>query len=194
MGPIRNYARGNRISGRAGLYRSRYQSDEVDLQGPLVRMCNRQLRAALLMIADNLVVCNSHYRALAALWSGKGQDPRHIRVKIATRFTRLVFQLVSGRQVLRHPGMRSRDAILDKLMKFHLEHGTPMIALLSNLQDAVTQLPSGSHAEEAAPLVVELKKVQASRRGVKPIGEILPLVLARLGVGDLQSTVARESS
>jgi transposase len=195
MGPIRNYARGNRISGRAGLYRSRYQSDEVDLQhGPLVRMCNRQLRAALLMIADNLVVCNAHYRALAALWSGQGQDPRHIRVKIATRFTRLVFQLVSGGQVLRHPGMRGRDAILDKLMKFHLDHRTPMTELLSNLQEAVTQLPAGSHAEEAAPLVVELKKVQASRRGVKPIGEILPLVLARLGVGDLQSVVARESS
>jgi transposase len=195
MGPISNYARGNRISGRAGLYRSRYQSDEVDLQhGPLVRMCNRQLRAALLMIADNLVICNSHYRALAALWSSKGQDPRHIRVKVATRFTRLVFQLVSGRQVLRHPGMRGRDAILNKLMKFHLDHGTPMPMLLSNLQEAVTQLPASSHADEAAPLVEQLKQAQAPRRGPRPIGEILPLVLARLGVGDLQSQQAREPS
>jgi transposase len=193
MGPIGNYARGNRISGRAGLYRSRYQSDEVDLQnGPLVRMCNRQLRAALLMIADNLVLCNSHYRALAALWSSKGQDPRHIRVKVATRFTRLVFQVVSGRQVLRHPGMRGRDAILDKLMKFHLDHGTPMAALLGNLKEAAEQLPASSHAEEAAPLVEQLKKAQASRRGPRPLGEILPLVLARRGVGDLQSEVARE--
>jgi hypothetical protein len=139
-------------------------------------------------------VCNPHYRALAALWSGQGQDPRHIRVKIATRFTRLVFQLVSGRQVLRHPSMRGRDAILDKLMKFQLDHRTSMTTLMSNLQEAVAQLPAGSHAEEAAPLLQALKKVQASRRGVKPIGEILPLVLARLGVGDLQSTVARESS
>ena len=195
MGPISNYARGNRISGRAGLYRSRYQSDEVDLQhGPLVRMCNRQLRAVLLLIADNLVLCNPHYRALAALWSSRGQDPRHIRVKIATRFTRLVFQIVSGRQVLRHPGMRGRDAILDKLMRFHLEHATPMATLLSNLQQAVQQLPAGSHADEAAPLVKELEKAQASRRGPKPIAEILPLLLARLGVGDLQSEVAREPS
>lgn len=195
MGPIANYARANRISGRAGLYRSRYQSDEVDLQhGPLVRMCNRQLRAALLLIADNLVLCNPHYRALAGLWSSQGQNARHIRVKIATRFTRLVFQVVSGRQILRHPGIRGRDAILNKLMNFHLEHGTPMPTLLSNLQQAITQLPAGSHAEEAAPLVAELKKAQASRRGVRPIGEILPLVLARLGVGDLQSEMAREPS
>ena len=136
------------------------------------------------MIADNLVICNPHYRALAALWSTQGQNPRHIRVKIATRFTRLVFQVVSGRQVLRHPGMRGRDAILNKLMNFHLEHATPMPMVLSNLQEAVTQLPAGSHAEEAAPLAEELKKAQASRRGVRPIGEILPLVLARLGVVD----------
>jgi transposase len=195
MGPIANYARGNRISGRAGLYRSRYQSDEVDLQqGPLVRMCNRQLRATLLLIADNLVLCNPHYRALAGLWSSQGQDARHIRVKIATRFTRLVFQVVSGRQILRHPGMRGRDAILHKLMNFHLEHNTAMPLVLSNLQEALTQLPTSSHADEAAPLVAELKKVQESRRGVRPIGEILPLVLARLGVGDLQSEVAREPS
>ena len=195
MGPIGNYARGNRISGRAGLYRSRYQSDEVDQQhGSLVRMCNRQLRAVLLLIADNLALCNPHYRALAGLWSSKGQDPRHIRVKIATRFTRLVFQLVSGRQLLRHPGMRGRDAILNKLMRFHLDHGTPMTTLLSNLQEAVTQLPTRSHVEEAVPLVEELKKIQASRRGPRPIGEILPLVLVRLGVGDVQSEVAREPS
>jgi transposase len=195
LGPIGNYARGNRISGRAGLYRSRYQSDEVDQQhGPLVRMRNRQLRAALLFIADNLVLCNPHYRALAALWSSRGQDPRHIRVKIATRFTRLVFQIVSGRQVLRHPGMRGRDAILDKLLQFHLDHGTPMATLLSNLQEAVSQLPSDSHAEEAVPLAAALKKAQASRRGPRPIGEILPLLLARLGAGALQSEVARESS
>jgi transposase len=193
MGPIGNYARANRITGRAGLYRSRYQSDEVDLQnGPLVRICNRRLRAALMMIADNLVTCNAHYRGLAALWKAKGQHPCAIRVKIAARFARLVFQLVSGRQVLRHPGMRGRDAILDKLMKFHLEHGTSIMTLMSNLQEAVSQLPTGSHAEEAAPLVAELKKVQASRRGARPIGEILPLVLARLGVGGLQSEVARE--
>jgi transposase len=195
MGPIGNYARANCITGRAGLYRSRYQSDEIDLQnGPLVRMCNRRLRAALMMIADNLVTCNPHYRALAALWATKGQHPRSIRVKIATRFARLIFQLVAGRQILRHPGMRGRDAILDKLMKFHLEHGTSMTTLLSNLQDAVAQLPAGSHADEAAPLVAALEKAQTARRGVRPIGEILPLVLARLGVGVLQSDTAREPS
>ena len=195
MGPIGNYARANRITGRAGLYRSRYQSDQVDLQnGPLVRMCNRRLRATLMMIADNLVTCNAHYRGLAVLGKAQGQDARAIRVKVATRFTRVVFQVVSGRQMLRHPGMRGRDAILDKLLKFQLAHGTPMPVLLSTLEAAVAQLPSGSHADEAVPLAAELKKLESSRRGVRPLGEILPVVLARLGAGDLQSSTAREPS
>jgi transposase len=189
MGPISNYAQANRISGRAGLYRSRYQSDEVDRQhGPLVRMCNRRLRAVLMMIADNLATCNPHYRGWAELGKARGQDPRYVRVKIATRFTRVIFQLVAGRQVLRHPSMRGRDYILDKLMRFHQEHKTPLLALLADLQQAVGQLPRDAHAEEAVPLAAELERTRAARRGVKPIADILPLVLARLGAGNLQST------
>jgi len=188
MGPIENYANANRITGRAGLYRSRYQSDEVDLQnGSLVRLCNRRLRAALMMIADNLVMCNPHYRGLAQLWKSKEQDERYIRTKIATKFTRLMFQLVAGRQVLRHPSMNGRDYILDKLLKFHQDHDTAPDVMLTNLQQAILQLPTHTYAEEAAPLAAVLEKTRAARRGVKPLADILPFVLARLGVGDLQS-------
>jgi transposase len=193
LGPIGNYARANRITGRAGLFRSRYQSDQVDLQnGPLVRICNRRLRAVLMMMADNLVTCNAHYRGLATLWAARGREPRSIRARVATRFARLVFQVVAGRQILQHPGMRNRDAIIHKLMQYQLEHGTPLPIVLSTLKDAADQLPAGSQAQESAPLVVELARVQKSRRGPQPIGEILPFVLARLGGGDLQSNMARE--
>jgi hypothetical protein len=189
MGPIENYANANRITGRAGLYRSRYQSDEVDLKnGSLVRLCNRRLRAVLMMIADNLVTCNPHYRGLAQLWKSMEQDERYIRTKIATKFTRLLFQLVAGRQVLRHPSMNGRDYVLDKLLKFHQDHDTAPDVMLADLRQAILQLPEYSYAEEAAPLAALLEKTRAARRrGVKPIADILPLVLAQLGVGDLQS-------
>lgn len=187
LGPIANYAKSSRITGRAGLYRSRYQSDEVDKQdGPLVRMCNRQLRAVLMRIADNLILCNSHYRGLANLWRSKEQDERYIRTKIATRFSRLAFQLVAGQQVLHHPGMRGRGYILHKLMTFHQEHQTPLPVMLDDLQNAAGQLPETSHAEEAKPLVDAYVEARARRRGTKPIADILPAVVARLGVSDLQ--------
>src|ERR1700752_2389166 len=69
MGPIEHYLNAKSISGRAGLRPSRYQSNQVDkANGPLVRNCNGALRAAILGIADNLVVCNHHFQALATAW------------------------------------------------------------------------------------------------------------------------------
>jgi hypothetical protein len=62
-------------TGRAGLRPSRYQSDQVDkANGPLVRKCNRALRAAILGIADNLIVCNHHFQMLATTWRALGKD------------------------------------------------------------------------------------------------------------------------
>ena len=59
VGPITEYARPRCITGRAGLRPCRYQSDQVDrANGRLVHNCNRKLRAAILGIADNLIVCN----------------------------------------------------------------------------------------------------------------------------------------
>src|SRR6516225_6743054 len=47
-GPIEHYVNAKAITGRAGLRPSRYQSDQVDrANGPLVRNCNRALRASL---------------------------------------------------------------------------------------------------------------------------------------------------
>jgi transposase len=71
MGPIEHYANAKAITGRAGLRPSRYPSDQVDrADGPLVRACNRSLRAAILGIADNLVCCNHHFQGLATRWAG----------------------------------------------------------------------------------------------------------------------------
>ena len=46
---------------------------------------------------------------------------------------------------------------------------------------------------EALPLHQELEKIQAGRRrGPQLLGDILPIVLARLGVGAVQSTASGE--
>jgi transposase len=102
MGPIAHYANARAITGRAGLFPSRYQSDRVDRSdGPLVRGGNRSLRQAILMIADNLIRCNDHFRGLAAGWRAAGKDPRDTHVKVGSRFCRIAYQMVAGRQVYR---------------------------------------------------------------------------------------------
>jgi transposase len=193
-GPMGHYANPKSITGRAGLRPARYQSNQVDKgDGPLVRNCNRALRAAILTIADNLIACNHHFRALATAWAAQGKDPRHSRVKVALRFCRIAFQMVAGRQVFRHPGLQGRHYILDKLTAFHRGHGTPMPEVLRDLQAAVGQVPPREYAAEAKPLHEELKKIEAGRRrGPQPLGDILPLVLARLGVGAVQSAGSGE--
>jgi transposase len=194
MGPIEHYANAKAITGRAGLRPSRYQSDRVDkANGPLVRNCNRSLRAAILGIADNLIVCNHHFQALATQWAAQGKDPRHTRVKVALRFCRIAFQMVAGRQVFHHPSIQGRHYLLDKLTAFHRDHDTGMADVLRDLRAAVGQVPAREYAAEARPLAEELQKIRdGHRRGPQPLGDILPVVLARLGVGVVQSEESGE--
>jgi transposase len=193
-GPIEHYLNAKSITGRAGLRPSRYQSNQLDLaSGPLVRNCNHALRAAILGIADNLIVCNHHFQALATQWSAHGKDPRDTRIKVGMRFCRIAFQMVAGRHVFRHPCIQGRHYILDKLTAFHREHDTGMVDVLRDLQAAIGQLPRRAYAAEARPLAQELRKIQdGRRRGPQVLGDILPIVLARLGVGVVQSTESGE--
>jgi hypothetical protein len=167
---------------------SRYQSDQVDKsRGPLRRCGNRRLRAALLQIADNLVKKNHHFNARAAAWSRAGKDPRWIRVKVAKSFSRLAYAIVAGRQLFSHPCRQEDHYVLDKLLAFHTEHGTAAAQLQEDLQAAAEQLPRGSHQAEAVPLAARLQQLEHRRRGVQPLAAILPLVLAKLGLGQVQS-------
>lgn len=192
FGPMRFYASGRSITGRAGLYPSRYQSDRVDrADGPLVRRGNRAIRRVLMSVADNLLLCNRYFRTLAAGWKAAGHDPRLIHTRVAMRFARIAFHIVAGQQVFRHPATRERGYVLEKLIAFHQEHETPMTQVLADLEAAVAQLPATAYADEAAPLARELDKIRSGRRrGPQPIGTILPAVLARLGASTVQSATS----
>jgi transposase len=193
-GPIEHYATAKNITGRAGLRPSRYQSDQVDkANGPLVRACNRSLRAAILRIADNLILCNHHFQVLATQWAAQGKDPRHSHVKVGMRFCRIAFQMVAGRQVFRHPAIPGRHYILDKLTAFHREHGTDMAQVLRDLEATIGQMPAREYKSEAQPLRAELDRIEAGRRrGPQLLGDILPIVLARLEAGVVQSEESGE--
>ncbi|MGO8745334.1 MAG: hypothetical protein ACLQNE_05040 [Thermoguttaceae bacterium] len=103
------------------------------------------------------------------------------------RVTRTVFQMVSGRRLYQHPSRLDRSYVLDKLLKFHQEHGTAPLEILRDLREAATQIPEREHAKEAEPLQETCPKARRSRRqGPQAIGEILLVVLAKLGFGEVQ--------
>ena len=101
--------------------------------------------------------------------------------------------MVAGRQVFRHPCIPGRHYILDKLSAFHREHDTPMPEVLRDLQAAIGQLPPREHRAEGEPLHQEWQRIQnGGRRGPQLLGDILPIVLARLGVDVVKSTESGE--
>jgi transposase len=196
MGPIQYYTKGARsITGRAGLFPSRYQSDEVDrADGRLIRCANHRLRQTIMTIADNLIVFNEHFRVLATQWQLEGKDPRAIRVRVAGRFCRIAYQMVAGRATYRHPSCQQRDYVLRKLIMFYMEHSIDIIRITRDLDAAVAQLPGAEHREEGAALAAELDQLQKKRgSGPRSLAEILPAVLAKLGVLLAKSTKSGEA-
>jgi transposase len=188
LGPIELYRDANAITGRAALMPSRYQSDQVDCaNGPLRRRGNRRLRAVLMQTATNLVNCNNYFREQAAQWRRLGKDERWIRVKVAKRASRLVYAMVAGKQLFKHPCCQERHYILQKLLEFYTDHGSTPAQIREGLAAVVTQLPEGSRKEEARPLQEQLEAL-LKRRGVQPLTEIIPIVLARLGVHAIESS------
>ena len=183
MGPISAYANANAITGRAGLFPSRYQSDQTDNdRGAIIRQANRRLRCVLMRIADNLACHCAYYRGQAEVDKARGVDKRASRVKIANRFSRLILACVAGDQPMRHPCFQKPDSILDKLRRFHQEHGTSMDVLLADLEAAVEQLPYNTCNHEAEIVAEVLQQHQRRRRGAELIGDVLPAVLARLNL------------
>ena len=99
-------------------------------------------------------------------------------------------------------GRIDRSDVADMLINFDFanpdlpsgrRHETTVPQNLADLQAAIEHLPRSAYAEEARPLAEELQRIeQGRRRGPQLLGDILPIVLARLGVGALQSTESGE--
>jgi transposase len=190
-GPIEHYASSRAINGRAGLYPSRYQSDAVDrADGSLIRQCNRKLRGAAMLVAENLIKCHPYYRGLSALWLQRHVDPRDRRCRVANRAMRMVYQLVGGRQMWRGRGV-DREYLLLKLQEFHRVHHTPTAQTIRDLNEAFAWLPKSEHAAEAKPLA---ELVRQKRRGPQRIGDLLIPLLIRLGLSREELGVAAEET
>jgi len=155
MGPIEHYPNANAITGRAGLFPGRYQSDQVDQTTSLIRCGNKRLRDALMQIGDNLITCNDHFHGLAELWRARDVDPRLQRVRVVKQFSRLAFAMVAGRQVVPHRCCQTPDYLLHKLLQFELDHLTPLEDMRRHLFAAADLVPNNVRPQEAAALEEE---------------------------------------
>jgi len=115
-------------------------------------------------------------------------------VRADKRFCRIAYQMVAGGQVFRHPCCQKRDAVLRKLAIFHAEHGSSMAQVLTDLQAAADNIPKSEHAREAKSLFEELQpSPRREQCGPRRLREILPVVLAKLGVTGVELNLKGEN-
>lgn len=162
------------------MYPGRYQSDEVDKKGKLIRSANKRLLAVILQIADNLLSCNDYFQALGTSWDADEIDERIQHVRVGKRFTRLAYSIVAGSEVFDHPCCRTPGYILDKLLVFQLEHSMQWEAIQANLDAASQQLPENIFHREAVTLSEKREQLsRAHKPGVRRIGQAVGEVLAK---------------
>ncbi len=188
-GPIEHDASATAINGRAGLYPSRYQSDQVDRSSSVAKSYSRRLRAACILVAKNLIKCHSYYRGLAAIWAKRNVTVVDRQVRMANRANRMIYQVVSGRQVWRGKEV-DREYLLFKLREFHRTRGTSLKQTVVDMNEAFAWLPKSTYAAEAEPIAELARK---KRRGAASIGDLLIPLLSRLGARQ-ETEVTSESS
>jgi hypothetical protein len=186
LGPIEHYTAPSKITGRAGLYPSRYQSDTVDRpNGPLVNHHNARLRDAILEVAHNLLRQNTCFRA----WAAARKNPRETRTKVhvaaACKFVRISYWMLAGREVFDHPSHARRDAVLYKLLKFGRQHRLDPETIGDLLRRAARQLPGTVLEDEARGLAASVgrRTLRSRRTGPVLIREVLHDVIRDLAPG-----------
>jgi transposase len=190
LGPLEHYLGPTKISGRAGLYPSRSQSDQTDhANGPLVAHRNARLRDAILEIAHNLIQSNEYFKAWAQARRDRGWPDKRIHVAVARKFTRISYSMVGGAMVFWHPSSAGRDAILRKLYRFGVNHDIAPEPLRDALLRAARQIPPAFRKAEAealephAPRQPQGPARRTRKAGPEPLSAILVDVMRYLVLG-----------
>jgi len=184
-GPITNYLKPSHINGRAGLFPSRYQSDETDCaDGPMVGGRNARLRAAVMEITTNIIRHNDYFQGWADLRAQRGWPKKKIYVATANRFNRIAFHMVAGQMLFTHPCAKGRDAVLKKITGFSLIHGIKPETTISLVAKAARQLPPDVLSEELSALQTGLADLRTScgvpTRTIKQMAPLLPGLACQL--------------
>jgi hypothetical protein len=96
--------------------------------------------------------------------------------------------LVGTLKVFCHPNYEGRHYILNKLLEFHRQRGTPAATLIADLQAAVAQVPESEYAAEVKSVQAYLESLQnEGRRDRLALASLFPKVLALLGGKRVQS-------
>jgi len=164
MGPHEHYIGPKNVTGRAGLFPSRFQSDETDhADGPVVAGRNARLRQAILGVARNLLSRNPYFLAWRNLPDHKNRHINDARVAVGCRFVRNSFHMFRNKSVFQHPIAGRQDSVLCKLLAFAREKRVHADQIYELAVQALEQLPDNCLAFEHRALLCNAWNGSANR-------------------------------
>ena len=150
-GPMSFYPTARNLSGRAGLYPRRYQSDQTDLQGPMAQG-EPFLRDVLLKIGRCLTWPRGAFSAWGESRRAAGLCEKQIAAAMANRFCGIAHAMLLRGQTFKHPAAREPVSILGKLLNVAADLGIDGVAATALAMEAATRIPLQSRPLEISEL------------------------------------------
>ncbi|MEZ6131921.1 MAG: hypothetical protein R3C59_24945 [Planctomycetaceae bacterium] len=136
-----------------------------------------------MMVADNMLECNAWWMQKPKAWKANGVKSQDIHARVANRMTRVVFQIVSGQRLFRHPSRLDQGYVLDKLLTFYREQKIAPAIIVRDLKHASDLMKPADAKSEAAKLQDSALRARQSRqKGPQELGNLLVGLLAQLGI------------
>ena len=151
-GPLSLYLTARGLSGRAGLYPRRYQSDETDLQTGTMARGEPFLRDVLMKIGRCLVTPQGAFCAWGETRRVAGWCEKEIVAAMANRFCRIGHAMVLAGQTFQHPQARAGVSVLGKLLNVAADLGLEATQATALAKTAAAHLPAGAKALEIRTL------------------------------------------
>lgn len=151
-GPMSMYMTARQLSGRAGLFPRRYQSDETDLQGGTMAKGEPFLRDALMKIGRCLVLRQGAFHAWGQTRRAAEWCEKEIVAAMANRFCRIAHAMILRGQTFAHPDARPAVSVLGKLLNVAADLGMEAAATTALALEAAAHIPASSRPLEIREL------------------------------------------
>jgi len=147
-GPMSNYPTGRSLSGRAGLYPRRYQSDETDVQGCAMASGEPFLRDVLMKSGRCLIMRGGAFFAWGDSRRAAQRCEKQIVAAMANRFCRIAHAMVLAGQTFCHPNAKPAVSVLGKLLNVAADLGIGAEAVTALALQAAARIPPSSRPTE----------------------------------------------
>lgn len=142
-GPMELYPTGKTVSGRAGLYGRRYQSDTTDLQGGMAHGAPF-MRDALMKAARCTIMPQGAFHAWGEPRRTLGWDEKKIVAAMANRLCGIIHTMLLKAETFRHPDAKPGMSVLGKLLNVAADLGLEAPQVTKLAADAAEHIPAHS--------------------------------------------------